>query len=764
VAQWAAVAAALTVGLLVMAPRAEAIGLLIPQDPQLPPLAIKSHQVKIDVTDQASVTRVQQVFVNHTSRQLEATFYFPVPPGATVSDFSLWINGKKTKGAVMEKGKARQIYEDIVRRTQDPGLIEYMDGTLFQARIFPVPARGEQKLEIAFAQVLDQQGSVRRLLYPLKTGRGAARVMEDFSVEAHISSRQPLKAIYSPSHKVHVRREGDHEATVSIEEANADLEKDLLLYMATGGEDIGLTLLSYDKDGQGGQEGYFLMVLAPRFDIKEDELPHKAVTFVVDTSGSMAGQKMEQAREALQQSLGRLRPGDRFNVVRFSTDVEPLFDSPQLANAQNVRRGLDFAADLEAAGGTAIDEALTEALRPKVADMPHMVIFMTDGRPTVGSTDIKEIVAHVQQNNRHQARVFTFGVGFKVNTTLLDQVAREHGGSADYVRPQEDIELKVSALYNKIAYPVMTDIRLDWGQARVFDVYPRKAPDLFRGGQVVIMGRARGELPEEIKVTGVLAGKPVGMAFEAEPEEDSQAGSRAHDFIPRLWATRKVGYLLEEIRQHGEASELKTEVIRLAKKYGLVTPYTSYLAVDDSELENRPPPPIVQPWRHRGVIPEGGPVLEEDRAGAGAMPRSAPARSQSVGGASAKKARRERILRDNRGLHQDTGEEAVETSIAVDAFKDAEVEDEAGGLRTRYLDGVLFVYQGGAWRQEGAQGQAQVKIKAFSRAYFNLLAAHPGLKAPLALGQRVIVKVGGKVVEVGPEGRGEVPVEEIKKW
>ncbi|MEL6179602.1 MAG: VIT domain-containing protein, partial [Myxococcota bacterium] len=391
--------------------QAQAIGLLIPTEPSVAPLAIKSHRVTIDVTDQTAVTRVEQVFTNHTNRQLEATFYFPVPKGATVSDFSLWINGRKTKGAVLEREKARAIYEGIVRRTEDPGLIEYMDGTLFQARIFPVPPHGDQKLQIAFASVMDQTEGMRRLVYPLKTGRSAARLLQDMTVVVNVSSRAPLKTIYSPTHRVDVRRRSDFEATVSTEELGADLERDFLLYMDTGDEDIGLSVLTYDPDGQGGEDGYYLMVLSPRLEVDENDIPSKTVTFVVDTSGSMAGEKMDQARSALTYCLNRLRPRDRFNVVRFSTDVEALYRAPQQATPDRVKQGLTFARRLEASGGTAIDDALHEALGQSVSsDAPHFVIFMTDGLPTVGTTDIQTIIRNVAGRNR-QARLFTFGVG-----------------------------------------------------------------------------------------------------------------------------------------------------------------------------------------------------------------------------------------------------------------------------------------------------------------------------------------------------------------
>ena len=774
--------AAVIAGSVIAAPDAHAIGLLIPTDNSVPPLAVRSHRVTIDVTDQAAVTRVEQVFHNSTDRQLEATFIFPVPPGATVSDFSLWINGKKTKGAVLEKDEARAIYEGIVRRTQDPGLVEYMDGTLFQARIFPVPARGDQKVEIAFAQVLDKTGSVRRLLYPLRTGRAAARTMEDFTLVVNVDSRAELKTIYSPSHKVAISRKSDHKAIVSMEENSADLERDFLLYLSTGGEDIGISLLTYDEDGKGGEDGYFVMALTPRIEVDDDDIPGKAVTFVVDTSGSMSGEKMEQARAALKQCLSGLSDKDAFNVIRFSTDVEKLFPRLTKVTRESRERGLKFADQLEAAGGTAIDDALEAALALKAdAGMPHMVIFLTDGRPTVGATDISQIVGNVKKR-AGDAHVFAFGVGFEVNTTLLDTIARDTHASADYVRPNEDIEVKVSGLYNKIAYPALTEVSVDYGDARVYDAYPKQVPDLFRGGQIVLMGRYRNEIPSDIDVQGTLAGERIGLEFREDGDDSDGEATTAHDFIPKLWATRKVGFLLEEIRNGGERGELKTEVIRLGRKYGLVTPYTSYLAVDDSELENRPAPIVQddQPWGgpRRGALDvpsaddEAGEAAPDFLWGGGGSGGDGTPAQASRGPRSsvAKKAkadawRRERVLREKSGFDKDSGRDAVEASIATEDLKSVESGSGASGIKTRYSANRLFVYKSGAWRQDGTEGaKPHVRVKYLSAAYFNLVKARPELRQALSMGGRVVLRVGKKVVEIGPDGDEDLSVSTIKGW
>ncbi len=738
-----ALSTALAAALLALLPgAAAATGLLLPTQEALPPLAIKSHRVQIDVTDQAALTRIEQVFVNHTDQQLEATFYFPVPQGATVSDFSLWINGNKTPGAVLEKDKARAIYERIVQRVRDPGLIEYMDGAIFQARIFPIPPRGEQKLEISYASILEQVGPLRRMVYPLKTGRTAARLMDDFTIVVNIDSKAPLAAIYSPTHRVDVHRKSNQKAVVGVEQTAADLEEDFMLYIGTSDDDVGLSLMTYDPDGAGGKDGTFLMVLTPRMSFDESKIPDKAVTFVIDTSGSMAGEKIDQARKALAGCLKLLRPTDRFNILAFSTSVRRLFDAPQIADANHVKEGLDFAAQLESAGGTAIDDAMTEALKANTpAGMPHSVIFMTDGRPTVGAIDPAEILAHARANNTRKARVFTVGLGYDVNPILLDATAREHHGYSDYVRPREDIQIKVTALYNKIAYPVMTNLSINYNTHRVHDVYPRRLPDLFRGGQIVVLGRYTGELPPNIALSGTLNDQPMTINFtELQPSPQDAARATAHDFIPKLWATRKVGYLLDEIRDKGELKELKDEVILLATTYGLVTPYTSFLAVDDSEFEEDARPDDIR-QRHLPEISEGGSYnFDGDNLVEGHLRRDSRnywARGQQ-----------EAALKDISKLQADQGKGSVDVSIATNNLKNVQSNDEANNNRTRFIEGRLFVFEDGTWNEVGADKKKSRKVKYLSKEYFDIVEARPDLKRRMSVGDKVLLDMGAESLSV----------------
>lgn len=758
---------------------AHAIGLLIPTDTSQRPFDVESHRVEVTVSNTAAVTKITQVFRNHTNRPMEATFVFPIPEGATVSDFSLWINGKKTKGAVLESKEARRIYESIVRRVEDPGLIEYMDGKLFRASIFPIPAGGTQQLELKFGQVLKKQGGMYRYSYPLAVGRKyvTAKTNKDFTLTAKVQSPLPITTVYSPSHKISNQRKSTREVVVGTEEMKATLDKDFELFIGLSKKDIGLNMLTYDADGQGGEPGYFMVALAPRVDAKAHEEIGQTFTFVMDTSGSMAGEKIEQARKTLAFCLQRLRPQDHFNIVRFSTDVEALYTNPKAATKANVLAGLAFARELEPAGGTAISPALERALGQTTAKgQPHQVIFVTDGIPTVGETDAKKINAMIKAKNAAQTRLFAFGVGYDVNTSLLDGMASQTRGRSDYVKPGENMEEAVSALYTRISSPVLTDIKIDFGKARAYDLYPSPIPDLFQGDQVVLFGRYRDAFSSPIKVTGRIGQEVKTYTFGGEANAEAGKVKREAppepymeplEFLPKLWATRKVGYLLDQIRANGELPELKTEVIKLAKKFGLVTPYTSYLAVDDSEFQQqRPPIGRPRPDRPRPVdaIQGGGDGFgrtganfdDSDLEGSLHRPKTTtatrrPPREEAAAPAPAAKRAAERKVAFD-AFNKDTGKGAVQASEATRDYKEkAQVEDESFNTR-RYIAGRTFVFAGNSWTQDGLklQGAKIIEVEAYSSAYFDLLRKHRELRRVLRLGDRVTLKLDGRIYRIKP--------------
>jgi Ca-activated chloride channel family protein len=323
------------------------------------------------------------------------------------------------------------------------------------------------------------------------------------------------------------------------------------------------------------------MMLAPRSESTEREVIGKDILFVCDTSGSMAGEKMTHAREALRAWVNRLNPDDTFNVLRFSTDVEPFSEASVNASPENRARAIRFIDGFEASGGTAISPALTQALEvPVRRGAPRTIVFLTDGMPTVGETNTTAIIRQAAERNAGRAQIFTFGLGDDVNTTFLDLLAQQNRGSADYARSGAEMATLLDGFYNRIAFPMLADLRLALRGADAFDVYPRDLGTLYRGGQLVVTGRYRTAGSATVALTATVASQEAPRTFEWPVS--MAAREPANDFIPRVWATRKVGYLLDEIRLRGENPEIRESVVQLARRFGIVTPYTSYLVTEES--------------------------------------------------------------------------------------------------------------------------------------------------------------------------------------
>ncbi|MCU0700662.1 MAG: VWA domain-containing protein [Myxococcaceae bacterium] len=762
-------------------------GMLIPTDQSMGPLGIKYQRVSAEIVDGTAVTKVEQVFVNSAPRQLEAHYVFPLPKGAALQDFYLWINGKKTKGEVLEKQKATEIYEGIVRRLQDPGLLEYIDTDAFRARVFPVPANGEQKIELTFSQVLDFQSGIYQYHYPLgASSRGAPSltVKQDFVFSAKIASKTPIRSVYSPTHKMGVSKRSDGEATAGLELGpGTDISKDLDLFYTVSDKAVGFSFLPYRPNAE--EPGFFVALLSPKTELKADEVMPKRITFVMDTSGSMMGDRIKLARDSLKYGVQRLNAKDEFNVVRFSTDVESLFEKPQVASEANVKKALDFIASFEAIGGTAIDEGLQRALKDAEGRgaMQHIVLFVTDGHPTVGVTEEPEIAGRSRSGNKG-SRVFTFGVGEDLNARLLDRLAEDGRGTSDFARDGKDFEVRVSGLFDKVANPVLADLSLDLAAIGAYDVYPKKLPDLFKGTQLVVTGRYRTPKDATVLLSGSMNGKKQVYEYRADAVKE---GSR-YDFVPRLWAIRKVGYLLDEIRLHGEKPELKDEIVTLGKKYGIVTPYTSYLVVEDTPMpvaNNRPlPPPPPRPWREEEAkrdVPWSARGL--GGAGAAQRPGGAPAPSSAAappaeddfsnvfgGGPRDRSGSQEGSARrpapePAKALESADGTTGIAVAKKVRSMKDEEVATK-GSEPVRVASGRTFLFRLGGWIDaEAVNGTPkQLKVKYLSDAYFAILKARPELKAALALGSRVVVVVGkDKSLVIAPED-GETKADKVSDF
>lgn len=722
---------------------ANAHGLLVPTDRSVPPLGLAHHRVELQVDGGLATVTIDQTWRNATDRPLEATYWFPVPRGAVVTGFELEVNGKMQKGEMLERDKARRTYEDIVARMRDPGLVEWMDKDLFQVRIFPVPARGEQKLRLKYAQPVEVLAGTYRLVYPLRTAEAAQRTLEDFTLTARIRDPAPIGTVYSPSHKIAVShpRNGGHEVIVGFEDERVLLDRDFVLYWGVSSQDVGMAAIAHKK---AGEPGYFLLSAAPRAALESKEVQGKAIVFVLDTSGSMTGEKIAQAKAALTYCIQRLGPDDRFDVLRFSSDVERWSSSGLVAASDAARRrAIEFVEGFEAAGGTAIDEALHAAIGAVGNERGALVLFVTDGRPTVGEVSSEAIVKALERKNAGRARIFTMGVGEDLDTHLVDRVAAEHGGTSHYVRPGEDVKVAIAALYEHIAYPVLTDVALTIDGVKAYAVLPHKMPDLFRGQQLLVAGRYRGAGKTTFRLEGRLGNETRRFEITVDlPDEE-----KGQDFVASVWAHRQVGQLLDQIRLTGETEALKEEVIQLAKQYGIVTPYTSWLVVDDREIVVPPPPrPPHPPWPRPRPIP----APWEERGGS-VQPE--PWKSPAAPKLERAPEDEERIVLDATrpdDFKKDGGKAGVDAAETVRILKDKETEAPIVRAVKRVGERV-FTWSGEAWVDRAiVSGLRRVAVKTFSKEWSELASRGGDIRQALALGERVELRIGEVVYVIAP--------------
>lgn len=782
--------------LAAVAPVGFARGLLVPEDVKVPPLAMVHHKVVVAIEDQVAVTTVEQAFRNHTDRDLEATYIFPIPKGASVNKFTMWIDGKETNGELLDSKKASDVYTSIVKRTQDPALLEYLGNGLMRMRVFPVPPTkgdkyGDVKVKLSYTSVAPKDGNAVEFIYPLKTDGKGTRTLEEFSVKLSIKSSTPIQSVYSPTHAIDVKRVTDKHAEVEFAKNQATLDKDFQIFYGTSSSEIGLTPVLYRP--VSSEDGFFMLLVSPQVESLKSKRTPRDLVLVLDTSGSMSDVKMSQAKQAVRKCLKSLDAKDRFALIAFSTGVNPYSDKLEDASSDQIEKAINWVDKLRAGGGTAIAAALDAALdyRSKDSARSFNVTFFTDGQPTVGETNPQKVVKGVTDKNTANTRIFTFGVGDDVNAAMLDQIAESTRAVTTYVRPAEDIEEKAGALYAKISHPVMTDVKLTSSTVKLSELYAPQLPDLFHGSQLVVFGRFSGSGHAAIKLSGKLGGEDKEFVYEVDFPAKTDNG---REFVESLWARRKVGFILDQIRVNGEQKELVDEVTTLAKKYGIATPYTSYLVVPDAVM------PVANKgaWKEQAKGggfggPGGGPggpgVPPPGLAGPGGG--GAPVPPMKVDDFAKKLADEKKEGKPGDGVGYARGE--VQDKLLKQELEKMDPKDRASGLAkaleaaqrntqnlrdadknykggkladnqrgrlgvdlaqssnelrsqerlcqtaNRQVQGRNVVEIGGVWIDD--QYDAKIKtltVKAQSDAYFALLAKQPGLKDVFLLGNHTV--------------------------
>lgn len=839
----------LALSALAAAPRpAHAQGILYPRtDVRIQPFYVRDLRVNTTIHDAVAETTVEQTWVNTSSVEQEGTYLYPLPSGAAPTAFSMTVGDRTLEPKVLNSGEARAIYEDIVRRRRDPALLEYVGRDLVKISVYPIPPNGERKILMRYTQILKSENGLHKYAYPLSTSRFGARPVGSVSINLKLITATPIKNVYSPTHAMAVRKTDEHTATASYEGLGDTSDSDLTLYFSTNGDDVGMSLLTYKS---GDRDGYFVLLAAPRVVVPREKILPKQIVFVLDRTGSMAGPKIEQARKSLLFCLNSLHREDRFDVITFNESPDVLLPALAPASAENIGKARKFVENIEASGGTNIDEALRAALKLVQNDTgaQKMIVFLTDGLPTVGETNVATILQHVHERNKEMsgaadvtqngvmtprpaaltaqtrtvglpvsrtlplddientskpvarvhsaARIFCFGLGYDVNVPFLDRLGEQEKGDSDFIKPQEDVEAKVSAFFAKVSSPILSGVKLAFDNADVYDVYPSQLPDLFKGSQLVITGRFRGERAGTVRLMGMAN----GMQETFRTPAPFGSSDSANGFVPRLWAQRKIGYLIDQLRLANVAGspgvapapnkEVIDEIVRLSREYGIITEYTSFL-VDDREQRTLG---LRLSTSGFGGAAGLGAVEQEkirrevlgradqfglsgesvtDQSGRARSYRSADqvaSRYQSAnGGVTTLNAQPQSLAT---GLpapvfagKPTTGNFGYARSGGGGAFANRDAAKDNGVVVQAVGDRAFYRQANALWQDQSydAKKNALTKIQAFSDAHFALLRAVPALAAYSSVGDEIIVRVGSRAVQIGKEGKTTLTEAELKQ-
>ena len=718
-----------------------------PPRPWNPPIAraydLREVLVSGTIRDQVAEIQVTHTIHNPNAVDLEAEYLFPLPEEGAIQSMTLMVDGKEIPGRILAKDEARNIYEEIVRRRRDPALMEYVGCGLFRTRVFPVPAGADRQVTVRYTQLCRADRHIVHFTCLSSAQSTNARPIEKLKINLRLLSQVPIKSIYSPTHEPKIERSGDHEATIALDQHDIAPEGDFrLLYTLSEGP-LGVTLLSTRPDPK--QDGYFFLIASPEFKPAERKPQPKTVIFVLDHSGSMAGDKIEQARNALRFVLNNLKAGDTFNIVVYNDRVETFKPDLLTFDEKNRAAAESFTRSIEAGGATNIQEALTATMKMIGGDRsrPAYVLFLTDGLPTVGEQNELKISEACRGENKAGVRLFAFGVGYDVNARLLDRLSGGNGGASEYVRPSENIEDHVARFYSRLTSPILSGIGLKASGGNPGQIYPANIPDLFEGGQLILAGRYREPGEAKLCVTGKTEGKDVAYEYPVK-FAGSDEGSELN-FVERLWVMRRIGFLIDQIDLNGQNKELTDELTRLSARYGILTPYTSFLAdervsVAASEAnQKRAESLALDNLSLSGGM--GGQVQREFKNKMMQSPAAAPMTSRA-------------FLSESLGLNRPKSS----SSGDVWTVKDSGGQPASATDINERLGNVRQVGAKTFYRKEGVWVEAELKpedvknaevLEQFSESYFKLSRAlKPGENQYLTFSEPLVVKLSGKIYRI----------------
>jgi len=700
-----------------------------PGQPQFGIVKVRG-EVNVRIVGRVAQIEVEEWFRNQGGGLGEGDYLYPLPGEAVFTNYSLFQGDQELRGETMDAERARAIYQEIVRRKKDPALIELAGHGLIRARVFPINPGETRRVTLRYTQMMPRLGDALQFRYAaggrygggprhVEGAQGPTRTPESVPMAFRLvaDSGAMFRDPFSPTHELRVERDSGR----LVVRPASELSGDFMMLLPLAERPVGMSVATHRPNGEAG---YFMLTVVPA-SADAAGVP-RDVTVVLDVSGSMSGSKIDQAKRALNQLLGSLRGQDRFRLAAFSSTVSTYERGWTQAASREVADARRWVDGLTAGGGTNIQDALDEAFRLSGdPERLHVVLFLTDGLPSVGEQN-PERLAQLAERGRGNARVFAFGVGYDVNTYLLDRLSAAGRGSTQYVQPNEDVEEALGRLVTKISHPVLTDLEIAEAPVRLTELYPQRLPDLFAGEELVLLGRydggaAGGAGAAEGTVNGrlVLTGRRAGRTERFEVRVTFPAHQRHNDYIPRLWAACKIGALTQSIKLNGSNPEVEREIRETALRYGLVTEYTSYLVQEPMEVVLRRQR---QDLRDRAVVP------------------MAIAPAAAAGEAAVERAERARMNREAKSM----------VTLAADEM---DVTRRAHGPTSRHVAGRLFVLKDGLWTDLlHTDSLRTARVEPFSDAYFALLDRLPELKRYWSEFDRVLVS--GKRVSIALDAGG----------
>ncbi|HOT85728.1 MAG TPA: VIT domain-containing protein [Thermotogota bacterium] len=684
------------------------------------PVSMLEHLVHIDINEDIAKFSIREVFYNESNAKVEVVYLFPLPDQTVITDFKMAVNGVVYEGTIMEKDEARLLYESYVRQQRDPALLEYIGQRMIRIRLFPFAPFEKREIEVEYYQEVDKTGDYHKLVYPLKIDSLLKGNIGRIKIEGVIHSQRLVYTVNSPTHTLAFTPQPQEAVSFVYAEENLFPSQDFVLFIGYGERRYEAYFVN---DEEEPEIGTFMLDILPYY--PDVGTLQKSVMVVLDKSGSMYGTKYAQALAAAQFILERLNQEDRFGLLLFNDKMTPFRKEllTTLYDQKDTPDALKWLKGSSAGGTTDIHEALrlgTLSAFTNHEDENNYVIFLTDGQPTSGILNISKITSDaIGWAKATGAKLFVFGVGYDVNTGLLDLLAQESGGMAFYVEEKENIEAKVSQLFANVSNPLMTDIQVEIAgeNAQITDLLPSRNLTIYKDFPLKLFGRYTGHGELQIRITGKIAALDGSGVIAFEQIYPVTLSEHSNPYISKLWASRRISELLNHIKLNGETAEAREEIVRLSKKYGIPTPYTSYLILEgvtgqDKDIESVD-----------GTVPK---ILFDMRAFSSAAP--APTLSQTGQGAF------EASKMQNLMVQSMTTEE-LEKAYGTGA--------SAKGYRNLYGKVFLFDEAENAWVDTDFREEGVVEVKAFSDEYFDLIRRLPELKHYLGLGTNFKIQLEG---------------------